>query len=91
MGAKRRAELAARAECRETVLARDGGCVAPDLPGDCGGVLEVHEVLTRARGGSITDPDNCVTLCSIHHQWVTGHPLEAHARGLMRQSWEAGR
>ena len=49
---------------------------------------EVHEVLTRARGGSILDKDNCVPLCHSCHSWVTLHPKKAHAEGLMRNSWE---
>lgn len=49
---------------------------------------EVHEIKTRARGGSILDPDNCVALCHACHHWVTTHPLEAKAEGLMKNSWE---
>ena len=91
MSDKRRAELAARRECREVVLERDGGCVAArhGVAGACRGALEVHEIVTRARGGSITDPSNCVALCGEHHEWVTGHPAEAHTVGLVRWSWEA--
>lgn len=49
---------------------------------------EVHEVLTRARGGSILDKDNCVALCHACHAWITTHPKEAHEEGFMRHSWE---
>ena len=49
---------------------------------------EVHEVLTRARGGSILDKDNCVPLCHSCHSWVTLNPKEAAAEGLMKISWE---
>jgi hypothetical protein len=48
------------------------------------GPLEVHELLSRARGGSITDPTNCVALCHTHHQWVTTHPAAAATIGLAR-------
>ncbi len=43
-----------------------------------------HEPLTRARGGSITDPANIVWSCRWSHDWVHGHPIEALAIGLLR-------
>lgn len=49
---------------------------------------EVHEILTRARGGSILDKDNCVALCHSCHAWITEHPKEAHAMGMMKNSWD---
>lgn len=50
---------------------------------------EVHEILSRARGGSILDPQNCAAFCHDCHRWVTEHPRDAHAEGWLRQSWEA--
>lgn len=50
---------------------------------------EVHELKSRARGGSITDPGNCVALCHACHAWITTHPAEALAGGWLRSSWEA--
>jgi len=32
---------------------------------------DVHEILTRGRGGSITDEDNCLVLCRNCHHWIT--------------------
>jgi len=89
---------AARDACRQEVLLRDGGCVfhrmerAQGLFDQCGGPLsgpdyEVHEIITRRRGGSKTDPTNCVALCSHAHRWVTAHPCGAEAIGLMLPSW----
>jgi len=52
---------------------------------------EIHEVVTRARGGSITDPANCRALCHSCHAWITTHPAQAHAEGLMAHSWERDR
>jgi hypothetical protein len=49
---------------------------------------EVHELLTRARGGSILDKNNCVPLCHSCHSWVTLNPKKAHEEGLMLNSWE---
>jgi 5-methylcytosine-specific restriction endonuclease McrA len=50
---------------------------------------EVHEIKSRARGGSITDPANCVALCGGCHQWITTHPAEATADGWLKNSWDA--
>lgn len=49
---------------------------------------EVHELKSRARGGSITDPENCVALCHTCHRWVTEHPKEARETGWLRNSWD---
>ena len=51
---------------------------------------EVHEPLSRARGGSITDPTNAVTLCHECHSWITTHPAQATVEGWLRHSWEKG-
>lgn len=53
---------------------------------------DVHEKLTRARGGDILDPDNVLALCRTHHTWVHDHPKEATELGLLTPSWgpEAG-
>ena len=48
---------------------------------------EVHEVLSRARGGSILDRANCRVLCHECHRWVTEHPAAAVAAGWLAHSW----
>lgn len=50
---------------------------------------EVHELLSRARGGSILDSTNCAALCHHCHRWITTHPAEATAEGWLKRSWEA--
>jgi hypothetical protein len=54
---------------------------------------DLHEPLTRARGGSITDPDNAVPLCRACHDLITFKPeseLEwAYDLGLLVHSWDA--
>lgn len=45
---------------------------------------DAHELLSRARGGSITDPANIVPLCRVHHDWVTVNPSKAETLGLSR-------
>jgi 5-methylcytosine-specific restriction endonuclease McrA len=49
---------------------------------------EVHELKSRARGGSILDPTNCVALCHACHHHITTHPAQAHAEGWLKHSWE---
>ncbi len=44
--------------------------------------VDVHELLSRARGGSITDPANCRTTCRPCHDYVTTHPADAQRLGL---------
>jgi hypothetical protein len=45
---------------------------------------DVHEVLTRARGGSILDESNCMTVCRSHHDWIGNNQAEALARGWLK-------
>lgn len=49
---------------------------------------DVHEVLSRARGGDILDRDNCVALCRDCHNYVTTHPKLAAEEGWLRHSWD---
>ena len=49
---------------------------------------EVHEILSRARGGSILDESNCAALCHACHFWITTNPKEAHTQGWLKHSWE---
>lgn len=54
---------------------------------------DLHEPLTRARGGSITDPGNAVPLCRTHHDVITFRPESelqwAYDLGLLVHSWDA--
>ena len=49
---------------------------------------DVHEIKSRARGGSILDRDNLALLCRPCHRWVTDNPAAAHAEGWTKHSWE---
>lgn len=49
---------------------------------------ECHEIKSRARGGSILDPDNIAALCHDCHAWITTHPADAHDEGWLKHSWE---
>jgi hypothetical protein len=54
---------------------------------------DLHEPLTRARGGSITDEANQVPLCRPCHDEVTFRPESelqwAYDAGLLVHSWDA--
>jgi hypothetical protein len=47
---------------------------------------DCHEILSRARGGSITDPANLMALGRLCHTWITEHPREAEELGLSRSA-----
>ena len=48
---------------------------------------DAHEILSRARGGSILDEKNILMLCRFHHSWITDHPAEATTMGLLKSRW----
>ena len=64
------------------------GSLDHGIMGPCYGPIHGHEILTRGRGGSITDPANIVLLCDRHNEWASSHPEDAHRLGLVRHSWE---
>lgn len=90
---RRLAESDQRKAVRWEVIQRDGGCVWHQMgaaalgPAHCWGGIEVHEILSRARGGDYLNPDNCVTLCSRAHQFITRDDAGAEAVGLALPSW----
>ena len=95
VSAKREAENREREKAKAVVRQRArGGCEArgvfarnwPEI--DCWGPFDFHEVMTRARGGSITDPSNILMVCRRHHDWITAHPVESAEVGLVRNSWD---
>lgn len=49
---------------------------------------ELHEVKSRARGGSIMDEENCRALCHDCHAFITTHPRQGVAEGFLKNSWE---
>ncbi len=49
--------------------------------------VDIHEPLTRARGGSIVDVNNMLAVCRSCHDWIHAHPESAEMVGLLRHSW----
>lgn len=92
---KAKAKLKARRACREVVMERAGGrCEGGDRVRSlvpfwrCQGRMEVHEPLTRARGGDPLDPTQCLLLCAACHRWAHTNPVLAAEIGLLVHSWD---
>lgn len=49
---------------------------------------DIHELKSRARGGSITDIENLVAICRDCHRWITDNPKMAAQQGWLKHSWE---
>lgn len=86
--AKRTVEQRARRVSVAALLAERGPWCQARLPVCAGLACDAHEVLTRARGGSITDPANILLVCRPCHDWIGSSPVAAAALGLVRWSWE---
>ena len=55
----------------------------------CGRLADdLHEILSRARGGSIVDPGNCVPLARYCHDKATNEDPRFYALGLVIHSWD---
>jgi len=48
---------------------------------------DVHEIMTRARGGSILMEDNVLALCRHCHTFVTENPAFSQEHGFTVHSW----
>jgi hypothetical protein len=99
---KRAAEAPERAQLVDWMLARFPRCQVLPVLIDAGDpslaavimacrlvAVDVHERKTRGRGGSPLNPANCMTACRSCHDWLTRHPIEARALGLVLNSWDS--
>lgn len=85
-----------RSKKREHLYATERRKLVADLlRGDplcerCGSsyATDVHEIKTRARGGSITDRDNLALLCRYCHSFITQNPAQGKAEGFLKNSWD---
>jgi hypothetical protein len=48
---------------------------------------DVHEIKTRARGGSFLDEENCLCICRPCHSWITDHTAWSLEHGFIVSSW----
>lgn len=85
---KRQADMVIRRGLVARMLAETPRCPARIC---CRGAAttDVHERLSRARGGSITDErhGHMVALCRACHTWITEHPAEAERMRWALPSW----
>ena len=74
-----------RAVFVERVLAMRPRCEVCPLvnPPTVRPAVDVHEIVTRARGGSIVDAANVATTCRQCHDWVHANPAKATEFGLL--------
>lgn len=64
------------------------GLIPDEVIARCGRWADdVHEPLTRARGGSITDPENMEPPCRFCHEALGLEPSWGYSLGLIRHSW----
>jgi len=50
--------------------------------------VDVHEIKSRGRGGSILNIANCKALCRTCHDWIGAHLRQALAEGFLLNSWD---
>lgn len=62
-------------------------CTVPECPRKAD---DLHEPLTRARGGSITSEDNVKPVCRQHNDELTLEPEWGYRLGFLKHSWDAG-
>lgn len=84
---KRAAEMPARRDLYDVVRARQGNTCA--WPRCSQPWVDVHEVLTRGRGGHHLDPDIVIGLCRAHNEYAGDETRRAECAGAVIPSWSA--
>lgn len=51
---------------------------------------DVHEMLRRSAGGSITDDANVLAVCRRCHTWIHANPAQAIALGYLKSRYAKG-
>ena len=86
---KAREKQAARAACIRDVRKRAGYRCEARIHGVCTGAAEhTHEKVMRSAGGSITDPDNCLAVCSACHRFIHENREFAAKEGFIQSRYE---
>jgi len=84
---KRKSMIQDRAQTRLDVFERSSRCEANIEPLCSYHATDVHEIKTRARGGSIVDVENCLALCRMCHRYITDNPAWALEHGYVVHAW----
>ena len=74
VSAKRRSQAKARQELIRAVMERDQYACQARIEGCSSHAVDVHELKSRARGGSILEMSNCIALCRPCHSFITQEP-----------------
>lgn len=95
VSAKRQREAIGRAAVRSAVYERDDWRCAlsdpatrPIAAGRCDGHTTVHHLLKQSQGGEYV-PENLLTMCARHNDWVEEEPKLAWAIGLVVRRGES--
>ncbi len=80
--AKARNLISGRRACCAAVNERSGGRCEVKGPTCTGGGEHVHEKLSRAQGGDITDENNCLHVCLRCHNAIHNFPKWAAEKGF---------
>ena len=80
-------KLRAAAPVRQAYLAAHTRCEFVNVEQCNYPATEVHEPLTRARGGAIDDPANMLGVCGWHHQYIHAHPAWSEAYGYLKSAY----
>jgi len=84
---KRQAVNVARRIFVRRILEERPQCEA-QIPYTCSNhATDVHEIMTRARGGSILDEFNVLALCRPCHHYITTEPAWSQINGFTVHSW----
>lgn len=87
MSKKRRAENEIRVDVLLEILNERGNACEAKASDQCKQVAtDGHELLTRARGGSIIDKENIILVCRRCHGWIHENPASATELGLLRSA-----
>jgi hypothetical protein len=86
VSSKRAIENRIRKELRVQLIQERGPECQIGMTVICTGIAQdMHEILSRARGGSITDPANILLVCRRCHSWITENPNVAAEIGASRR------
>jgi hypothetical protein len=86
VSSKRQAENVIRKRLRKRLLEERPWCEAR-IQGCTRIGVDLHEIKTRARGGSITDEDNILILCRHCHAFITVEPAWSQTNGFTVHAW----
>jgi 5-methylcytosine-specific restriction endonuclease McrA len=87
VSSKRAIQNKIRKELRNELIRERGPECQIGMTVICTGIAQdMHEILSRARGGSIIDPANILLVCRRCHSWITENPNIAAEIGASRRS-----